>query len=267
MTYPSTRQVSSCYDATGQVKDLLDGSVSSQDKYAESVSYAPHGALQQMTLGNGVAESWSWDDERLQPASISATKSGGTLLAIGLDFGTAANNNGNVRGRTIYDGTSTSSQSFAYDRANRLEQTAEASGWTQRYVYDAYGNRAMLSTSYMAYPTLTPQVSAPAASAVAAAFPNNRWTGATHDAAGNQTLMAGRSFTYDAENRIATSTIPNMGASTYTYDGEGRRVKKVMGTATTVFVYDAAGRLAAEYSTQTNPESGRRYLTADHPGQ
>jgi len=49
---------------------------------------------------------------------------------------------------------------------------------------------------------------------------------------------------------------------TFTYDGDGRRVKKVSPTGATVYVYDAAGQLAAEYSTETNPESGTQYLTA-----
>ncbi len=52
----------------------------------------------------------------------------------------------------------------------------------------------------------------------------------------------------------------------YSYDGDGRRVKKaVTGGATTYYVYDAQGNLAAEYSP-SNPDSGTQYLTADHLG-
>jgi RHS repeat-associated protein len=57
----------------------------------------------------------------------------------------------------------------------------------------------------------------------------------------------------------------------YTYDGEGRRVKKVTGTGslavTTTYVYDASGKPVAEYATNTaGSETGTRYLTADHLG-
>jgi RHS repeat-associated protein len=39
----------------------------------------------------------------------------------------------------------------------------------------------------------------------------------------------------------------------YTYDGDGKRVSRTSGTSTNVFVYDAAGNLAAEYSTLASP--------------
>ena len=59
--------------------------------------------------------------------------------------------------------------------------------------------------------------------------------------------------------------MPNTPAITYSYDGEGRRVRKeVAGQATTVFVYDAFGQLAAEYGPADG--IGVRYLTVDHLG-
>ncbi len=56
----------------------------------------------------------------------------------------------------------------------------------------------------------------------------------------------------------------------YFYDGDGKRVKKyVPGTGeTTIFVYDAGGKLVAEYSTivaSTN-DAKVAYLTSDHLG-
>ncbi|OLE52997.1 MAG: hypothetical protein AUG51_15170 [Acidobacteria bacterium 13_1_20CM_3_53_8] len=54
------------------------------------------------------------------------------------------------------------------------------------------------------------------------------------------------------------------GAS-YFYDGDGRRVKKVVGSNTTVFVYNAGGQLIAEYGV-TNQSTGTSYLTEDSLG-
>ncbi|MCV4784081.1 hypothetical protein OFM36_32080, partial [Escherichia coli] len=56
----------------------------------------------------------------------------------------------------------------------------------------------------------------------------------------------------------------------YEYDGDDRRVKKIVpGTGeVTVFVYDAGGKLVAEYSTQVASAQDAKvaYLTADHLG-
>jgi RHS repeat-associated protein len=43
-------------------------------------------------------------------------------------------------------------------------------------------------------------------------------------------------------------------------------VKKTSGGTTTVFVYDAQGQLAAEYSSGAGSGAGRNYLTVDHLG-
>lgn len=51
----------------------------------------------------------------------------------------------------------------------------------------------------------------------------------------------------------------------YFYDGEGKRVKKVTDTETTVFVY-SSGKLIAEYSTQISQSPTTAYTTTDHLG-
>jgi YD repeat-containing protein len=89
-----------------------------------------------------------------------------------------------------------------------------------------------------------------------------------YDAAGNLTnhLHIG-AMAYDAENH-QTSFTGASGTATYQYDGDGRRVKKLQGKRTTVFVYDAFGNLTAEYDTQPAPNlmAGAYYRTTDHLG-
>ena len=53
---------------------------------------------------------------------------------------------------------------------------------------------------------------------------------------------------------------------TYYYDGGGNRVKKVSASDTTVFVYDAGGKLVAEYSAQVASNPTISYLTNDTLG-
>jgi len=91
--------------------------------------------------------------------------------------------------------------------------------------------------------------------------------GYTFDLAGNVITDAqGRTFNYDAENK--QKSVSNSGGSlgTYFYDGDGKRVKKVSNLETTIFVYDAAGKLVAEYSNQISPMPQVSYLTSDALG-
>jgi RHS repeat-associated protein len=62
------------------------------------------------------------------------------------------------------------------------------------------------------------------------------------------------------------SNVANTGGVQYVYDGSGRRVEKIAGGTTTIYVYDAQGLLATEYSNVANPVAGTEYLTADPLG-
>ena len=80
---------------------------------------------------------------------------------------------------------------------------------------------------------------------------------------------AGYAYQYDAESRLVGFSAP--APATYSYDGAGQRVKKVVGTGSlavkTIFVYDAGGTLVAEYATNTaGSASGTSYLTLDRLG-
>jgi RHS repeat-associated protein len=60
-----------------------------------------------------------------------------------------------------------------------------------------------------------------------------------------------------------------LGGSTenYFYDGEGRRVGKWVANSAAIYVYDAFGQLATEYTTATNtPPCSTCYLNDDHLG-
>ena len=98
----------------------------------------------------------------------------------------------------------------------------------------------------------------------------NRLTtsGYSYDKNGNLVQDAeGKQFVYDAENhQIEVKNDQSITIGEYLYDGDGRRVKKISSTETTVFVYDAGGQLVAEYSTQTAQTPRISYLTTDHLG-
>ena len=56
----------------------------------------------------------------------------------------------------------------------------------------------------------------------------------------------------------------------YQFDGEGRRVRKLVGQTETIFVYNAGNQLIAEYSNQLSQQQQQSpqvsYLTSDHLG-
>ena len=260
-TYPSQRTVTTSYDAAGRINGVTG---SGNKTYASSFTYSPHGAVQTMTLGNNLTETRQFNS-RLQPTSIGL----GSLATFAYTYGTT-NNNGNVLTHQIILPGLNVTQGYCYDRLNRLTGIYEpvvpgqcqTSGWSQTYDYDQYGNRTNVqSPPYLSNPpTLVP---APAIDSSTNRF--QAGTGFGYDNAGNLTQApAGVRYTYDAENRLIN--FPS-GTATYAYDGDGQRVKKVVGLTTMTYVYNVAGRLVAEYGNEgASGPGGTKYLTADHLG-
>jgi RHS repeat-associated protein len=238
------------------VSGVKNGNTTNYTNPSTPILYAAQGAIQSMTLGNGLAETWQFNG-RLQPTQIQA----GSLLT--LTYAYAGNNNGNLLSQTVVRPSLNATQSYVYDNVNRLTQAnSGTTGWAQTYGYDAYGNR------WVTGPGSPPTLETPTTQNWY--LSNNRISGWTYDNAGNVTVIPGsggniRTSTYDAENRMVTATNPNSVTTTYPYDGDGRRITKTTNGATNTFVYDAMGRLAAE-SGPASTNTGTRYFTDDHLG-
>jgi YD repeat-containing protein len=247
---------------------------------AAGICYAPQGALQSLTLYNGVSEQWSFNTLQ-RPTQLAATAGSTALMSLGWSYNTGADN-GNVTGHTISRSSGLAaplSQTYGYlDPANRLYSASETGGWSQTFNYDAFGNRAVAAGSYLPNGGVTPVQGAPANQ-----FPNNQWIrGAVstsadkYDGAGNQIQLAqadgvyvtpASTFAYDGENRLLTASIGNQNGATFAYDGEGRRVQKTSASGVvTTYVHDAMGNLAMELSTAAPAAAGTQYLTADFLG-
>jgi len=126
----------------------------------------------------------------------------------------------------IFD-TNSGDQSFEYDDLDRLTQ-ASGPYTTQVYDYNEIGN--MLSNTRVGsydYNSSLPH-------AVTSAGGNSY----TYDANGNMTSVSGnvsRIITYDGENR-PVQIQANGQTTTLIYDGDGGRVKKIVGSATTLYI-------------------------------
>ena len=289
--YPSERVVDYVYDGAGRIAGAKTGA---DGWYAggtgsNAVDYEPHGGVKQLLLGNGLWEQRRYN-VRLQPTQIglgtatatgSLTATGPTptagLLLLDYSYG-AGSNNGNVLSQRIRVGTSLNqNQVYTYDALNRLKtagETGSGTAWSQTYTYDRYGNRRVTAgASHGSNQALTPQSTADIATAT------NRLAGTkgvnltvAYDGAGNlKADWAGRSFKYDGDNRLVAfdKALGTDSDTTYSYDGEGRRVQKVVGGTsgvTTTYVYNVGGQLLAEFGGTAPDRPGTRYLTPDHLG-
>jgi RHS repeat-associated protein len=289
VTYPSNRVINYTYDSLGRAA-TVNGTPAggSTTHYASNISYASHGPIARLTLGDTLVENRTISLDRLQPTTVTLGTSANPTSLLALNFyycpsqqTQCSTNNGNMLSQTINPLGVTQTYNYT-DGLNRLNSAKEMSGstqiWSQTYGYDDFANRALVSGSSDPSVGMDLILRPLAFSTTTVPFDgHNHWTagGVTYDNKGNLSNVeqdSNNSFlaAHDAENR-QTSVTARVGGTqsttNYSYDGDGKRVKKVTGNTTTTYVYDAGGQLAAEYlSGGTNPDTGTQYLTADHLG-
>jgi len=287
-SYPSGRVVKNTLDADGNFQQVQ--SRRSSDTFrnnANRFTYNPNGSLTSVRLGNGRWETTEYNS-RQQARKVGLGASAGHTGIWQVDYelgelqtnGTvdATKNSGNVAKQTIIVpnvGTNTgftAVQSFTFDQLDRLKVAKEVVGsttkWQQTYLYDRYSNRRFDATNTTTINTQLPtNQSNPGAD-----DDNNKFTESDdyfYDASGNLIEDAfGNRFEYDAHGKTSkffdeanSSSDPD---AVYTYDGEDRRVKKVADGITTIFVFDATGKMVAEYSNETPTSSPAiTYVTMD----
>ena len=170
-------------------------------------------------------------------------------------------------------------QSYTYDSLDRLKSAAETiSGqtWKQTFNYDRFGNKTfdVANTTIISSESVVPKIANPEILPNSNKYKqdqdNDSQPDYLYDASGNITKNARQQdFTYDAENRQITAVGANLNTA-YFYDGNGKRVKSYnhVNDQTTIFVYDADGDLAAEYSVNVPAPTAPTisYLTEDALG-
>ncbi|PYS98626.1 MAG: hypothetical protein DMF63_15225 [Acidobacteria bacterium] len=276
-TYPSGRVVKNILDGNGDLSVVQSKKNSSSGywNYANSFTYNSAGAVTSMQLGNGRWESTTFNS-RLQPTKIAlgTTQSATNLLDLDFTYGTTGNN-GNVLSQTItVPGLAHPFiQNYSYDSLNRLSSAVETNNstqtWKQTFTYDRYGNRRFDEVNTTVPASFeTPEVTNPNIDSSNNRLSSSGWS---YDPSGNTTDdPSARTFVYDAENKQVSVSDRNGTIGEYFYDGDGKRVKKVVPSTgeTTIFVYDAAGKLIAEYSTVVASSNDAKvaYLTSDHLG-
>jgi RHS repeat-associated protein len=142
--------------------------------------------------------------------------------------------------------------------------------WKQTLTYDRYGNRRFAKND----PNETTTIAAGCPTEICNPLidtAKNRLIGYGYDDGGNTITDAeSRTFIYDGKNKQTKVVSNGQTIGEYFYDGDGKRVKKYVPSTgeTTIFVYDASGKMVAEYSTivASQAEAKVSYLTSDHLG-
>ena len=269
MTMPSSRVVNTSYDGMGRVSGASWGAA---PRSITGMQYWANGAQKQMSLGNGLTESWTYSAKRWQARQVSLTSATATLLNLQFDYcGTGAltecaANNGNVIQQASAAGLNWN-HGYSYDGWNRLTGYSEGGSGMEGYGFDEYGNRWLTSRS-VALPGLTGLATASSwfnakNRLLDPAQTSNEST--YYDVAGNQIRIGAMGLSYDGEGRVAGATNTGSGVVAYEYDAADRRVRSTVSGVSTVYVYEAGGELAAEYGGSTGG-SGPEFLTGDHLG-
>jgi RHS repeat-associated protein len=271
ITYPSNKQVNYGVDDAGRTNKVYATGVNYADMTASGITYpfTADGRIAQMMLGNGRYETRDYNTP-----GTATTYRLGTTLGSGditqLEYGfSGTQNNGNLLNQsTNRPNGAYWAQTFGYDNLNRLSTADETGGWSRTYGYDRYGNRWVSATTGLAHSDAREPIQS---SNFSTSTNQLAMSGTGFDAAGNQTIYTPYTLSYDAESRNTSVTSTANGNGTFSYDGEGRRVKKVWtpyggSAATTYYVYNALGQLAAEYSSQTPESTGTSYMFTDMLG-
>jgi YD repeat-containing protein len=193
------------------------------------------------------------------------------------DLGYAYDANGNIL--SISDSLAgPQTQGFEYDSLDRLT-SASATGGTDGLYNEGYTyNPATGSLQTKAGVTLNYN-DPDHAHAVSSTSDGNSYA---YDANGNQVTrsisgVGTYTLTYNAENQMTAVSGPNGLNATFIYDGDGRRVKSVIGSTTTWFVgnmYEVTDGVVTKYyyaggqriATRSGSGGVVSYLLGDHLG-
>jgi RHS repeat-associated protein len=273
---PARRRNWMYYDEAGRLMSMQTGIFNANGfephDLVLDISYAPFGGIQSETYGNGLIHSMAYN-ERHQLSEIRLGRQDNleSVFRLGYIHGavynvngqdpeiTLAHNNGNIaRIKYFISGALQYSQTFQYDPVNRLSYAVEhnngvyndgARAWYQTFAYDPYGNRGVdvANTSDNVDDANRALKLADFSGA------NNRIMRSeyVYDSSGNLIAEPLENFTYDAEGRIVMASVAGGSTSQYVYDGNSRRVKKIVGGVATRFEYGVGGELIAERNEST----------------
>ncbi len=238
LSYPSGRVVEYGYNPSGELSKVTDGTdPAARFDYVTGTVYSPLGPLAQLDLANSVRTTLGWNNRGLLTSLLTQKVTGTTHLSLSYSYF----NNGATQ-QVLNNLDSLKSEKYTYDELQRLltAQRGPDSNIQRKYFYDydRYGNR--WGQSVVAGSGYNGQLGFDAT--------NNRVTSPNfgYDGSGNVTANGpATSYVYNPENFMTAAS-----STSYTYDAQGRRVRKTVGTTVTDYFYSGAQLLAEKQATQ-----------------
>lgn len=267
MTYPSGHTITNSFDQAGRLTtfsgNLGDGV---NRTYATGVLYSPLGGLLKEQFGTNTATYHKVHyNSRAQVCDVRAStvndEWGGELGALVNYYstlwahcGNGPDNNGNVLMSQTIVNSYYMEDRYTYDSLNRLTAVNEWQNGTtqtgsQQYTYDRWGNRTInpaswgtgINTKQFTVNTANNRLGVPGGQPGVMSYDNaGNLTTDTYTGTGNRT--------YDADNRITIAADNTGQSSRYTYDANGKRVRRQVASSQEEWqVYGFGGELLAEY--------------------
>lgn len=271
----------------GRLVGVSDASID----YLTGVTVNAQGLVSQLDLGNGNHETFTYND-RFQMISQSLLRSSSVLQKYDYSYGTIADlsngtvnttqNNGQL---SKIEGTIGSnkqwSQRFAYDSLGRLSEAREYEGPTNTLTYkqvfnfDRFGNLYRKAANNSTSGQTDPLPFAPIEEATTAGTGDidkttNRFrTETTYDDSGSVIIdnkFRDAGFTYDANGRVVKVSKTSEPDARTVYDGLGNRIATRVNDIWRFSIYDAFGKLVAEYGERSDGLGGVKYIQQDWQG-
>ena len=214
--YWGTGSVTATPDAAGRVASLH-----AWGGATTTYAYGARGQLTTATSSTGLGVTPTYDTAG-RPLATHYTHNGTAMAS----FGSTLDAVGNRTTLTDANGTTT----LTYDATDRMVQAAGPQA-TTAYTHDAVGNRTRVATTGQTLFSMQYDAA-------------NRLTtsGYSHDPNGNLTTTPDATYTYDAANRVTSSTT-SAGTTTYGYDGWGNLVRVTTNGVVHDLVLDEAAGL------------------------
>ena len=279
--YPSGKVVNMTVDNFGVMQTIAD----SQRTYLNGISINNQGLLSQLNLGNGNAETFSYND-RFQMTSQSLNKGSEVLQKYDYSYGQTDLTTGNIdttknneqlgKIESFIGANKQASQRFAYDELGRLSESREYRGdnnsltYKQKFDFDRFGNLYRKAANNPTTGQANPLPYTPIEDADISKATNRFATGTTYDEAGqvvtDNKFRGGMNFAYDANGRNVKVSKSNVTDAWTVYDALGNRVATKINDVWQYIIYDALGQIVAEYGAPSGSTGGVKYIQQDWQG-
>jgi RHS repeat-associated protein len=216
LTNPLPTAMTYGYDAANRLTSMTQGSLT------WTFGYDAAGNRTSLGQPNGTTTTYAYLNNNWLSSITHKAPGGATLQSFAYTY--------DKNGNRISQADPTGTTSYGYDALNRLVNAAYPAGYgTWSWTYDPVGNR--LSQN------------APSGITNYSYDANNRLTAAgvvnySYDANGNLTsTSSGQSFAWDVFNRMTSGT-GGGGTATYTYNGDGLKLRRIGPDGTTRYYHD-----------------------------